>query len=67
MLVLYDFTQSPLIDAILANTPPVKAGGFMSRLKAGLIGHSADDRRYTTVKSSSCSRGCWFLMYSFHT
>ena len=40
------------------NTPPAKAGGFGLRLKAGLIGHPADDRRYTTVKSSSGSGGC---------
>ncbi len=39
------------------NTPPAKAGGFRLRLKAGSIGHSADYRRYTTVKSSSGSGG----------
>ncbi len=38
------------------NTPPAKAGGFRLRLKAGLIGPSADDR-HTTVKSSSGSGG----------
>jgi len=42
-------------DAV--NTPPAKAGGFGLRLKAGSIGHSADYRRYTTVKSSSGSGG----------
>ncbi len=40
----------------IVNTPPAKAGGFRLRLKAGLIGHSADDRQ-TTVKSSSGSGG----------
>ena len=30
------------------NTPPAKAGGFGVRLKAGLIGHSADGCRYVT-------------------
>ena len=25
------------------NTPPAKAGGFVLRLQAGLIGHTADD------------------------
>jgi hypothetical protein len=39
------------------NTPPAKAGGFELRLKAGSIGHAADYRRYTTVKSSSGSGG----------
>ncbi|HEB66804.1 MAG TPA: DUF3596 domain-containing protein [Gammaproteobacteria bacterium] len=47
------------------NTPPAKAGGFGLRLKAGLVGRSADS--YTTWKSSSGSGGVWFLMYSFHT
>ena len=41
--------------------PPAKAGGFGLRLKAGSIGPSAD-YRHTTVKSSSGSGGCWFLM-----
>ena len=41
----------------LVNTPPAKAGGFRLRLKAGLIGRSAD-YRHTTVKSSSGSGGC---------
>ena len=30
------------------NTPPAKAGGFRLRLKAGLIGHSADSAAHTT-------------------
>ena len=47
------------------NTPPAKAGGFGLRLKAGLIGHSADC--HTTVKSSSGSGGGWLRMYSLHT
>jgi len=48
------------------NTPPAEAGGFGLRLKAGLIGHPADDRRDTMVKSLSGSAGCWLLMDSFH-
>ncbi len=41
-------------DVLVVNAPPAKAGGFGLRLKAGLIGRSAD---YTTVKSSSGSGG----------
>jgi len=36
----------------------IKAGGFGLRLTAGSTGQAADDRRYTTVKSSSGSGGC---------
>jgi hypothetical protein len=41
------------VKSTVVNTPPAKAGGFGLRLKAGSIGHAADYRRYTTVKSSS--------------
>jgi len=38
------------------NEPPAKAGGFGLRLKAGLIGHTADScSLYTTLMSSSGS------------
>ena len=49
------------------NTPPAKAGGFRLRLKAGLIGTSADGCRYTTTKSSSGSGGvCSLYILSTH-
>lgn len=47
--------------------PPAKAGGFLLRLKAALIGHPSDGCRYTTSKSSSCSGRFWCLIYSSHT
>ncbi|MBL3600014.1 MAG: hypothetical protein JMN25_09105 [gamma proteobacterium endosymbiont of Lamellibrachia anaximandri] len=50
------FVNTETLEQCDVNTPPAKAGGFGLRLKAGLIGHSAD-YRHTTVKSSSGSGG----------
>ena len=48
LLQQYKDHPAVLEKLLQMNTPPAKAGGFRLRLKAGLIGHSADCCRYTT-------------------
>ena len=46
-LAYFDGLES-LTKELGVNTPPAKADGFGLRLKAGLVGTSADGCRYTT-------------------